>query len=84
MDSDNRQNHKNPPSLSGEKNYDVWKNEVQMWVLVTDLPKRKQALAQALPLTGKYRETAMEVPKDEKNADDGMSKLIAELDKSFE
>ena len=49
-----------------------------------DLPQRKQDLALALLLSGKYREFAMEVPKDDLNPDDGMNKLIAELDKSFE
>ena len=27
---------------------DVWKNDVEMWVLVTDLPKRWQTLALSL------------------------------------
>ena len=72
-----RQNNKNPPSLFEEEDYYVWENEVEMWVLGTDLPKRKQAVALALSLTGKYR------LRDNLNADDVMSELIAELDKSF-
>ena len=38
-------NYKNPPILPDEKGYDVWRNEISMWQLVTDLDQKKQALA---------------------------------------
>ena len=55
-----------------------------MWQLVTDIPKSKQALGLALPLTGKCREVATEVCKAELSSDDGMTILLAKLDQSFQ
>ena len=37
------QSYKNPPSLDKDKDYALWKNEVAMWQLVTDLEKKKEA-----------------------------------------
>ena len=34
-------NYKVPPTFSEECNYDGWKNEVEIWRLVTDLDKKK-------------------------------------------
>ena len=44
-----RTNYKNPPILSDEKGYDVRRNEVSIWQLVTDLDQKKKALAVTLP-----------------------------------
>ena len=76
-------NYKVPPTFSEECNYDGWKNEVEIWRLVTDLDIKKQALAVTLSLTGKPREVALEIPSATLNADDGMTVLIAALDKVF-
>ena len=77
-------NYKNPPSLEKEKGYSQWKNEVQMWNLVTELDKKKRGLALALSLQGKPREVALEINPASLNVDDGVEILIAELDKLFE
>ena len=77
------QNYKNPPVFLDEKDYDTWKNEIEIWRLMTDLSKKKQALAVTLTLSGKARETAIQVPAASLNADDGMDVLISELDKCF-
>ena len=77
-------NYKNPPSLDESTTYSQWKNEVKMWVMVTDLDKKKQALALALSLKGKQREVALEIDPSKLNVDAGVTFLISELDKLFE
>ncbi|CAG2191494.1 unnamed protein product [Mytilus edulis] len=76
--------YKNPPGLTKDKSYQQWKNEVKMWQLVTDLDKKKRGLALALSLQGKPREVALEVDPSDLNVDEGVDKLITELDKLFE
>ena len=76
-------NFKIPPTFTEESCYEVWKNEIEMWKLVTDLGKKKQALAVALSLAGKPREVALEIPTSVLNADDGVDKLIEKLDGVF-
>jgi transposase InsO family protein len=78
------QSYKVPPKLGPDTNYESWKNEVEMWRLVTDLEKKKQALAVALSLTGKAREVALEIDADELNRNDGLTRLLNSLDKVFE
>ena len=55
-----------------------------MWQLVTELDKKKRGLALALSLQGKPREVALEIAPEDLNVDEGVDKLIAELDKLFE
>ena len=74
--------YKNPPRFS-EEDYEQWKNEIQVWKLVTDLEKKKQALAVTLTLTGKAKEAALGNTADRLNQDDGMDILIDTLDKLF-
>ena len=76
-------NFKIPPTFTEESCYEVWKNEIEMWKLVTDLAKKKQALAVALSLAGKPREVALEIPTSVLNAEDGVDKLIEKLDDVF-
>ena len=45
--------YKVPPKLGEDTPYETWKNEVNMWQLITDLDKNKQALAIGLSLSGK-------------------------------
>lgn len=76
-------NYKNPPTFDEGKPYESWKNEVEMWIRVTELSKKKQALAVALGLTGRAREAAMEIPVTDLNEDNGMTKLLEKLDGLF-
>uniref|UniRef100_A0AAV2KD24 Uncharacterized protein n=1 Tax=Knipowitschia caucasica TaxID=637954 RepID=A0AAV2KD24_KNICA len=57
-------NYRVPPPFEEGKLYESWKNEVGIWARVTDLEKKKQALAVALSLSGRARETAMEIPRE--------------------
>ena len=50
--------------------------------MITDVDK-KQALVVTLSLSGKARETALEIDSSEVNADDGMDVLIKQLDVVF-
>lgn len=50
---------------------------------VTELDKKKQALAVVLGLEGRARETAMEIPAEQLDRDDGMATLLTKLDGVF-
>ena len=76
-------NNKTPPVMGPDTDYDRWKNELSVWKLVTDLDKKKQALAVTLSLSGKARQTALDIPVEELNEDEGMTVLISALDKIF-
>lgn len=76
--------YKNPPILQEEGCYETWKNEVNMWMLVTDLVKKKQALAVTLSLKGQARAKALEIKAEDLNADSGMETLLKALDTIFE
>ena len=79
----NNANYRVPPAFEEKKSYESWKNEIEMWKRVTDLDKKKQALAVALSLTGRARDTALEIPADDLNDDDGMKTLLEALDSVF-
>ena len=74
--------YKNSPKFE-EDCYERWKNELEIWQLVTDLEKKKQALAVTLSLTGKAREAALNIKAEDLNSDEGMKALIQTLDKLF-
>ena len=61
--------------------YETWRNEVEMWKLVTDLKEEKQALAIPLSLKGQARATALEVKAGKLNDKDVMKVLLKTLDK---
>lgn len=68
-----------PPKLDETRSNEGWKNEVCVWRLVTDLDKKKQALAVALEPQERAKETALE----DLNKDNGMDTLLAKLDTIF-
>uniref|UniRef100_A0AAV2MPS7 Integrase catalytic domain-containing protein n=1 Tax=Knipowitschia caucasica TaxID=637954 RepID=A0AAV2MPS7_KNICA len=76
-------NYRVPPKFDEARPYECWKNEVSIWRLVTELDKTKQALAVALGLEGRARETALEISAVDLNKDDGMETLLAKLDAVF-
>lgn len=75
--------YKVPPQFDEARPYECWKNEVNIWTRVTDLDKKKQALAVALGLEGRARETTMEIPAEDLDRDKGMATLMAKLDGMF-
>ena len=75
--------YKNPPALKEDTVYETWKNEVEVWRLMTDLDEKKQALAVALTLTGHAREKVIEIEASRLNSTDGMKILIEALDELY-
>lgn len=75
--------YKVPPKFDEARPYECWKNEVNIWTRVTELDKKKQALAVALGLEGRAHETAMEIPAEDLDSDNGMATLMAKLDDVF-
>ena len=75
--------YKIPPVLSETKGYEQWSKELNIWRMITNVDKKKQALVVTLSLSGKARETALEIDSSELNADDGIDILIKQLDAVF-
>ena len=72
-----------PPKLDNESKYETWKKDVKLWCALTDLTKHKQALAVHLNLSGRARLASSELTIEELSAENGISILIAKLDKLF-
>ncbi|XP_061906336.1 uncharacterized protein LOC133659674 [Entelurus aequoreus] len=77
-------NYRVPPKFDETRPYECWKNEVNIWARVTELDKKKQALAVALGLEGRAKDIAMEIPADDLDKDTGMATLLAKLDGVFQ
>lgn len=76
-------NYKVPPKFDESRPYKCWKNEIAIWKLVTELDKKKQALAVVLGLEGRAKDIAMEIPALDLNNNNGMDTLLAKLDGMF-
>ena len=74
---------KAPPALREDVPYENWKKEINIWQRFTTLEKKKQGLAIFLSLEGKAREAVLELEIDEMNEDDGVKKVLAQLDKLY-
>ncbi|KAK4298165.1 hypothetical protein Pmani_029465 [Petrolisthes manimaculis] len=75
------------PAFGGDKNYDRWKQELKAWKFVTNIGKKKQAMAVALsfPEGSEVRSKIFEeVNIDELMNDDGMNVLLQHLDKWYQ
>lgn len=46
-------NYKVPPAFDEKNSYESWKNEVEIWRLVSDMEKKKQFLCSRLIANGK-------------------------------
>ena len=66
-----------------ENSYKMWKQELEMWVLVTDMKKEKQAIAVVLSLKGQAKAIALEIDKALLNAVTGVDYLLSVLDPIF-
>jgi transposase InsO family protein len=71
--------YKNPPILD-ISDYETWRNEIEMWILMTEVKAEKQALAVALSLKGQARATALEIEAKKLNENTGMKVLLDALD----
>lgn len=76
-------NYRLPPGFDKGKPYETWKNEVAVWTRVTELDKDEHRSQSFLALSGRVRETGMEIPADDLNKDTSMDTLLAKLDSLF-
>ena len=67
------------PPFNQESNFDQWLYELDMWKLVTDLPKAKQGPVIFLSLNLKLRQECAGLSNEEINKDDGVDKLVMRL-----
>ena len=77
-------NMKNPPVFKeDEMDYEQWKKDIDLWTLLTDLPKAKMAIAIHLSLTGRARKASSELTANELKAENGTKTLLEKLDRVF-
>ena len=74
---------KNPPLLSNSATYHDWKKMLSIWKSFTPVEKVKQGGAVVMSLKGAAQEAALELDEAEINADDGLDKVVAKLDKLY-
>ena len=72
-------NCKTPPIWTDDKSFDNWANEIDLWLVLTDLKKEKRAPSIVLALQGRKRDVAREIPLAELNRVDGVQVLLAKL-----
>ena len=72
-----------PPLLESDEQYEVWKNDVNIWCKLTDLQPTKQALAIHLSLKGRARSASSEVDVADLEKDTGVKTLLDKLDELF-
>ena len=71
-----------PPYVEGE-NYEVWKEDIQLWAGFTSLEKKRQGTALYLELTGKVRECVRSLGNTVLSAEDGLDQVLTHLDKVY-
>ena len=74
---------KTPPDLKKCSTYEDYKKMLELWSSFTSIDKKEQGTAVLLSLEGKAQESVLELSKDEITADDGLSKVLAKLDKIY-
>ncbi|KAK3875453.1 hypothetical protein Pcinc_019665 [Petrolisthes cinctipes] len=72
-----------PPKLESDSSYENWKKDIDIWCELTDLPKKKQALAIHLSLSGRARVATSEIDAADLKQDTGVQTLLVKLDGLF-
>ena len=75
---------RNPPKLADCKSYEAYTKLINIWRIATDLPKEKQGAALLLSLEGEAQSAALRVPEDELKSNEGIEKVLLELDKLYQ
>ncbi|KAK3872293.1 hypothetical protein Pcinc_022626 [Petrolisthes cinctipes] len=75
--------YKWPPKLDKELSYESWRKDIEIWSKITDLSKKKQALAIHLSLDGRARVATSEIEVRDLKADNGVEVLLGKLDGLF-
>ncbi|XP_063683937.1 uncharacterized protein LOC134818355 [Bolinopsis microptera] len=71
------------PVLDDSADYSTWKKKVLIWQLGTAASVKQQASKLIMNMKGKPQEVSINIPIDVLGAEDGVVKLIAELDKLY-
>ena len=71
-----------PPPFKEGDDYDVWRKDLELWQLFTDLEAKKQAIAVHLSLSGRARSATNELTVEEMGGENAM-KLLAKLDRVY-
>ena len=71
------------PKLEKESNYESWRKDIEIWCKLTDIPKKKQALAIHLSLDGRARVATSEIEVGDLESDTGVETILKKLDEIF-
>ena len=63
--------------------YESWRKDIEIWCKLTDLPKKKQALAIHLSLDGQARVATSEIEVSDLEVDGGVEVILTKLDDLF-
>ena len=75
---------RNPPIWSENLSFEDWRNEVDLWLVVTELAKEKQAPQLILySLSGQKREVAKELNLQQLGSNNGVNLLMDKLKENF-
>ena len=74
---------KTPPLLDNEEHYEQWRKNVEVWVELTDLDKKKHALAIHMQLRGRAQLASSDFSIEEMKKDGAVKNLLDKLDKLF-
>ena len=72
-----------PPKLEDDVNFTEWRSDIDIWLLFTDIDKKKHGPAIYLALEGKARDVVRDIDKAKLAADDGAKEIITMLEKAF-
>ena len=75
-----------PPAFHKNILYKTWKNKLQMWELITSVPKKEQGiivLLEALEGNAKAEKVLADIKANELNVENGLKFITDKLDKIF-
>ena len=73
----------NPPKLKDGDDYDEWAREIEIWQMVTEIPKEKQGAMIYLSLEGQARQCCKSVPTTKLQGENGVTELMLKLKTLF-
>ena len=83
MSGHSKTSSKMPPVLRDDVDYNLWKNDIKVWSVFTDLEKKKIGPAIYLSLEGKARDVVRDVDMDVLASDAGYDEIVKVLDNAF-
>ena len=72
-----------PPFNEETMEYEQWKKDISLWTVLTDLDKKKHAIAIHLSLQGRARKASSEISVDDMKSDNGLTILLEKLDRVY-